>query len=465
MTANARRPRPPRSPPPFTPSNAMKRILSSLLAVVALGSVLRADPTPDQPVPDQLDLKTAIRFAVENNFQIREARERIRQQTGVLIQVRAGDLPTLVASGDYQINQKKISQVTPPSNDFWQVSLVATENVYAGGGVEAGIRNASLGKDAAVLDLKSVINAALLDVRTKFYTVLLDREKVSVQEQNIKLLESQLKDASNRFEAGSASAFEKLQAQVSLANGQVPLISARNDLRIAIDQLRQSLGFTTTSREATRKVPEFIGNLDNEPASFEIQSALDSARANRPEIQRYQKLVDAGVKGVTVARSSYYPTVDLTAGWQAEKNPYPQLIHGSSVNGFSAAVKGSWSIFDGGNTRGKVVQAKSLLEQARLTLGEQTLAIDVEVRQAYSSWQEAVELTDATKQTVGQAEESLRLATARYNAGSATHLDVLQAETDLTLARTNLVQANFSYAVAVATLREAMGVTDVLFAE
>ena len=399
-------------------SNAMKRIISFLLPALIAASVLRADPSPDQRVPDQLDLKTAIRFALENNFQIREARERIKQQTGVVVQVRAQEIPTVTASGSYQINQDKISQTEPATGNFWQVSLIASETVYAGGGVQASISNAKLNEDAATLDLQSVINQALLDVRTKFYTVLLDREKVGVQEQNIKLLQDQLKDATNRFDAGATSNFDKLQATVALANGQVPLISARNDLRIAVDQLRQSLGFTNNAREDVRKNPEFLGTLDQEATSFDLQSALDSARSDRPELKRFQKLRDAGSEGLKIARSTYLPNVGLAGGFEAEKNPFQEPGTSDNVSGWYVGLKGQWNLFDGGATHGKVLQARSVLEQAKLVLAEQTLAVDVQVRQAYSTWQEALELITATKQTVGQAEESLRLATARYGAGS-----------------------------------------------
>jgi outer membrane protein TolC len=107
-----------------------------------------------------------------------------------------------------------------------------------------------------------------------------------------------------------------------------------------------------------------------------------------------------------------------------------------------------------------VIQARSALEQARLSTTEAQLAAEVEVRTAFSSFQEATELADASQKVVAQAEEAVRLATARYNAGTATQLDVLQAQVDLTTARTNQVQAYYTYNVAVARLRKAMGMSD-----
>ena len=83
-------------------------------------------------------------------------------------------------------------------------------------------------------------------MRTKFYNVLLAREKVKVQEENVALFQRQLQDAQNQFKAGAVSNFEVLRAQVALANAQPDLIAARNNFRIAIEQLRQSLGVQPT---------------------------------------------------------------------------------------------------------------------------------------------------------------------------------------------------------------------------
>ena len=123
-------------------------------------------------------------------------------------------------------------------------------------------------------------------------------------------------------------------------------------------------------------------------------------------------------------------------------------------------AQGSWAIFDGRATAGKVAQARSLLAQTQLTTAEQQLAIDVEVRRAHSTLQEAAELVTASKAVVEQAEESVRLAKARFDAGTATQLDVLQAQVALTEARTNEVEALYNHTVALASLRKAMGVAD-----
>lgn len=430
------------------------------LAVIALGlaSLRAAEPTPQQPVPDQLDLPTSIRFALDNNFAIRQARERIKQLDGVVVEVSAREIPTVAANASYQLNDKEITQTAPPSDRSWAISLTASQVIYAGGGVRSSIKSSSLARDAALLDLKSVINDALLVVRTSFYNVLLAREKITVQDKNLELLQSQLKTVTDRFNAGTVSAFEKLRAEVAVANAKVPLITARNDYRLAIEALRQSLGFTTNKEQYLRKIPDFVGTLAYTPVTFDLQSAFSSAHNNRPDLQRLAKLTASREESVTTAKAGSKPTVSAFGGYQLRKGGTNSF--GDSNDGWLVGVQSQWNIFDGRATAGRVAQARSVYEQTKLTLTEAQLGAEVEVRRAFSQWQQASELADASQKVVEQAEEAVRLANARYNAGTGTQLDVLSAQVDLTTARTNQLQAYYGYNVAVANLRKAMGQAD-----
>ena len=438
--------------------------VASIAALTLACAVAQAQPasgpalSSQQPVPETLDLKTAIGFALQNNFAIRQARERIKQQEGVVIEVSARSIPNVGADAAYQLNDTEISQGFPASDQAWQVNLTASQVLYAGGGVRSAIKSSKLARDAAILDLQAVINDALLQVRTAFYTVLLAREQIKVQESNLELLQQQLKTATDRFEAGTVSSFEKLRAEVSVANAKVPLITARNDYRLAIEALRQALGFTTNTADSVRKVPDFVGTLDFTPQTFDLQAAFESARVHRPDLERIAKLADSRSEAVTTARSTYYPNVAAFGGWTLRKGATKNFD--DSNNGWLVGVQSQWDIFDGRATAGRVAQAKSLLEQTKLSLTEAQLAVEVEVRRAHSQWQQATELAEASQRVVEQATEAVRLANARYNAGTGTQLDVLSAQVDLTTARTNQIQTFYAYNVAVAQLRKAMGQAD-----
>jgi outer membrane protein len=410
-------------------------------------------------LPPLLDLKGAIGYALDHNFAILQARETIRQQEGVIIQVRGQEIPNVSAQGQYQRNDESISQSYPQSSSLWTVELKATQNLFAGGGIQSAIKGAKLSRDAAAFDLQTAIDTALLDVRTKFYNVILAREKIRVEEENVKLLQHQLDDEKNQFETGSVSNFEVLRARVALANAQPNLISARNSYRIAIEQLRQSLG-----TPGSAPFPEVSGDLEVTTTSFDPDTAISSAHAHRPELEKLAKLESAGEESVKTARSALYPNLQAFGAYEWDGigyvNPFPGIP--STANGWLLGLQSTWSIFDGRATVGKVRQAKSQLEQARLATASEELEIDVEVRQALSSLQEAGELLTASRQTIEQAVEALRLAEARYHAGSATQLDVLTSQVALTQSRTDQLTANYNYLVAVANVRKAIGLSDAL---
>jgi outer membrane protein TolC len=437
-------------------------LLASVPFLFAVAGARSQQAVPE--VPERLDLRGAITFALENNFAIRQARERIREQEGLIVEVKAQALPNASLDSSYTRTDDELRQEgSNGSNENWSIALNVRQILYSGGGVSAALDLQRLVREAALLDLQAVVNNALLDVRTRFYDVLLAREQIDVQEQNVNLLREQLQTARNRFEAGSVSNFDVLRAEVAVANAQAPLIRARNQYRIAIDVLRQTLGFINPSLDNVTKVPEFVGTLDFTPIPYDLQASIRTALSSRPELQSLSKFEEAFEVGVDLQKSGYRPDLAVVGGYQFRKAGNSDRFS-DSVDGWTVGLQSSWAVFDGRATRGRVAQARSQLEQARLTTAEQTLAVEVEVRRAISSLQEGAELAEAAQKVVEQAEEALRLADARYAAGSATQLDVLETRVALTEARTNQIEANYRYNVALATLRRAVGDVEALLA-
>lgn len=432
---------------------------SLLLALPATAQLNDGKPDPDFTVPERLDLEYALAYAIDNNFAIRQAKERIKQQDGVVLEVRSSQIPNVSASAGYS---RFSDEVSTNGRDYgWSVDITARQVLYSGGGVAASVKAQQINLDAAVLALKAVINDTLVSVRVRFFTVLLNREKIKVQEQNIELLRRQLQDVKNRYEAGTVSNFEVLRAEVALANAQPALITANNDYRLAIEELRQALGYVAASEPNVTKVPEFLGTLEFKPTTFELRSALSTAREQRPDLQRLAKLVDAAEQGVISRRSGYLPSVSAFGSYDWRKSPISSTK--SSLDGWTVGLQSQWNIFDGRATAGRVAQARSYLEQSKLALAESQLSVDVDVRRAISTFQQSTELAESSKKVVEQAEEALRLANARFSAGTATQLDVLTSQVELTTARLNQLQAFYSYNVAVAVVRRAMGLPDEMY--
>src|SRR4029077_6340689 len=124
----------------------------------------------------------------------------------------------------------------------YSVQLQATQAIFAGGRIVSQIRSADFQRDSSYYAFRNAIDQIVSTVRQQFYLVLLDRALIGVQEESVRLLQSQLQDQQNRFEAGTVPRFNVLQAQVALSNQYPQLITARNNYRIAQLQLAKTLG-------------------------------------------------------------------------------------------------------------------------------------------------------------------------------------------------------------------------------
>ncbi len=119
-------------------------------------------------------------------------------------------------------------------------------------------------------------------------------------------------------------------------------------------------------------------------------------------------------------------------------------------NGYIFGATGTWAIWDWGATYGRLKQARSILEQSKITLDDDVRQVELEVQQAFSNLQQGRELIQSQEKNVEQANEALRLASARLGAGAGTQLEVLDARVQLTTAQSTQLQALYTYNTAVA---------------
>ena len=129
----------------------------------------------------------------------------------------------------------RVGTVTGTTNSY-DLTLTATQLLYNGSVIPAirgaafsreqvqhqrgpaEVRGAGFSRDAAFFSLSNIIDQVIATTRIQFYQVLLNKQLIDVQEESVRLLESQLQDQQNRFEAGTVPRFNVLQAEVALAN-------------------------------------------------------------------------------------------------------------------------------------------------------------------------------------------------------------------------------------------------------
>ncbi len=409
-----------------------------------------------------LSLADTINLALQQNGSILRGKSDLEAQYGVVVQTRAIAVPKVQASGDYLYTTEVETAPYPgaPSaiNHTWTANIQLTQTIYQGGQINSSLRSAKLTKEQALLDYQTVIADSLLQVRVAYYDVLQAAEQITVEEASIKLLHQQLDDQQRRFDAGSVPRFNVLQAEVAEANERPRPISARNSYRIAKNTLVNFLGVRLPARISEDVPLQLADKLDADPYQIDLPIAIAKALENRSELAALRKQQSLRDEAVIGANSNYKPSVQLVGGYGARNSELLSSDPGHGVSGVTAGAQVSWSIFDGFLTKGKVQQAKALQQGSRVDVDNEIRDIELEVRTDYSNFIEARETLESQKKVQEEAEEALRLATARNGAGTGTQLDVLSAETSLTQARSTQIQALHDYDVARARLERAMGI-------
>src|SRR5690606_11100233 len=249
------------------------------------------------------------------------------------------------------------------STRSWSAGVQVQQLLYTGGAVESGIRRAREAREAAVQDYRASVQTALLNVRERFFDVLLAREQVIVQEEAGRLLQEELDDARARVRAGSGSPFDELRAEVAVANGRPPLIRARNTYRLAAVELLRAVGLPAEEGIEDR----VQGELAFEQIPYDLEELLIAAHDNTPEITELEHRVASAEHAIDNARAGLRPTVSAAASSGVQKSTFSDDL-ADTVDGWTIGVQGTWNICDGTDTRGRVAQARAPLQQARLSL-------------------------------------------------------------------------------------------------
>ena len=473
------------------------------LAVAGMSCTLFAGPsTSEHRTPSVFDYRTrpytldeAVQLALKQNPSILSQIQQLKVEKGLVYQAQSQLLPQLTAASSYSQNDSalapSVSRAAVPNLDLlavpagqtvvvggptqnlarlplsslvgsgtsvplqsWQVTLTVSQLIWDGGATIASRRAARINEDAAYYTLRDTIDSVVQTVRTQFYQILLNRALVQVQEESVNLLQSQLEDQKSRFEAGTVPQFNVLQAEGQLQNQIPQLIAAQNNYRISQYTLARTLGIPADHQYVTDNPLPVVGELGFNPIKYDLASALIAARANRPFLKAQRSAILASVENITVKAAGFQPTVKADIGLEQRSSPVSNNLN-NTLQGWFLGLTANWNIFDGLLTYGQVKQARAQLEQSKVTYDDSVRQVELEVGTAVSNLRQAAQTVDSAQTGVNVNLEALRLADERLAAGTGTQLDVLNAQTQLTTARSNLVQAQFSYISAVAAFQQA----------
>jgi outer membrane protein len=446
-------------------------------------------------------LDQAILMALQQNPTLLNAEQEIKRTKGVIIQVRAQALPQVNANAQFEwidpnltgarifgtntssgtttgggttpgtstgaaalVNSPR-SQADPSptpaitasqaSDVSYNISVLGSQLIFNGTTFNQ-IRGTFFQRDSAYFAFRNVLDQLIATVKTQFYQIVVNRELVTVNEQSVHLLESQLKDQQNRFEAGTVPRFNVLQAEVALYNQLPLLITAQNNLRISKLTLAKTLGLYFQPRRGENPPLEVLGEMPYMPRPINLADAIEMGKERRPFLKQARANVLNQLQQVRAAAGQWLPNITTTGGGEWVSSPVNSSWHDIS-KGWLALVQGSLPIWDSGAIAGQVIQQRALFSETKITYDDDVRQVELEIQQAYSNLQQNEELVKSQEKNVELADEALRLAKARLDAGAGVQLDVLNAQVALLTAQSTRLQALFGYNSSLAEFDRATG--------
>ena len=322
--------------------------------------------------------------------------------------------------------------------------------------VGPGVSAASLSHEASQFDAAAARNDLVRDSRLAYYNWVREQANELIAQQALDQAMGHYSDSKNSFDAGLVSKADVLRFDTEVKGAQAQLERAKHRVELAVIRLGVLMGDRPGQRYAVGEdvfapTPE----LDQLPTP---ESAYAEAGSKRPELKGLERAESALRKQASIARAANYPRLDAQANaLYANPNPryFPQREEFRGT--WDAGVTLSWTPTDiaGAGAQSSAIEARALEVAANRRAFYEGLRLDV--NQVLRVAQEARFEIGVAREAVASAEEGYRVRRELFRAGRATTVEVTDAETVLTRARSALVDAHVAGRVALAELRHTLG--------
>lgn len=398
-----------------------------------------------------MSLDQAVALAKKQNPEIVIARKQLEAARGSVIEARSGYLPSVISSG--LLRKRQRAEESRLREDDYNASLRVVQNVYSGGANAARLEIARLLEEKRALELATVTERVAMDVRIAYHELLLNRAKIGVREQAVRVLEDELRVQAERFVAGTVGELNVRRADVALANERPQLIGAETSVQNSYLRLSELCGIQTNSRSRAFSFAP-TDRLQYRPRRPDLNESLAYASTSRPEIRAREIDIAIEDQQLIIDKSELRPRVEAFTGYEVYSERDPDV--GSEFNhGYVVGLNASWHVFDGFATKGRVRATKARREAAVQALEAARLTVESDVRSAFFDLEQANRVLESETRNVENANESLEIARSNLAAGLGTQLDVLQAASDVTRTRTTRLSAIYLHNVALARLGRA----------
>ncbi len=501
----------------------MRRGATLLLAALGLGlsSAVWAQQEPVPSTPQTLTLAEAIATAQEHNPLLRQTENDLTATRWGVRNAYASFVPSLSVNGSLAYRgagsqtflAQEFVQQSSTIGSSYGVSLsmqLSGRTLMQPGVASARHRAAEATLSGAEINLES-------GVRQQYLAVLQAEAQVDLAELQVTRNDEFLRLAQARFQVGQNTILDVRQAEVAKGQSEVQQLQARQAVVVEVLRLFQLMGVPAPQDPTLVTLPDTFPIV---PPEWLLSDLLGEAEAANPDLLALQAQATAARAGARAAKSTWLPTMSLSAGWsgftqqftntdplvnsalanaQADANDIVQQCDFANTNWlnpgltpidcsvfaltpaaedairdgilqqnevfpfdftrqpFSASLTVSLPIFTQFGRPLEIAEASAFADDAREAVRSKELQVRTDVSQAHYALVAAFEAFGIQENNRVAAAEQLRLATERYRVGSGTFFELLDAQLASQRAEADYINAVYTYHWSIATLENAVG--------
>jgi len=398
-------------------------------------------------------LREALVKAYNTNPTLAAQRANVRAIDENVPIARSQGLPGVNLNSGYTENVlKAANSFVAPSRQVTGQAQISLP-IYSGGAVKNSVRAAETRVEAGRLSLRGTEADLFTNVVGAYMDVIRDEAIVSLNEQNVKVLDVNLQASKDRFQVGDLTRTDVAQSDARLAVARSQLQTAQARLISSREGYIRLVGTVPGNLE----VPPALPNLPADPDNA-VQVAID----NNPVLLAAQKNRDASKYDIDVARANRLPRLNVNVGG----NYYNYLGSLGSGTGVAVGQSGTAAtaglgltvpLYQGGLPAAQIRQAQERRAQASEQVTETERGVIAQARSAYAVWKSSLEVIASSETAVSANRLSLEGVRAENSVGNRTILDILNAEQELLNSQVTLVTARRDAYVAGFALLAAMG--------
>lgn len=407
-----------------------------------------------------LTIEDAVKAALQNNYEIKIASNNLDIDKTNVATGNAGMLPIVTAS---VVDNKRVQNTsqTLASGTTNELDNAKNNSLTYGVGLDWTIFDGlkmfarydqlkelqKLGEE----QLKFTVLTKVWEVNSTYYDLVQQQQQLAAIDSTIIISTQRLALAQNRFTIGKASKLEVLNAQVDLNTDKVTLLRRKEAYANTKILLNQILARDT---KIDFKVVDVI-SVDSKLILAEL-TAL--AEKQNPQLQSQiiaKKVSELQLKQIKGER---YPTVRLNTGYNfAETESSLGFTTQSSAKGFNYGFSASLNVFDGFSQNRNEKIAKIEIENSKIAIEQQSLALNSQLATAFQTYLTNLELIDLEEKNEAIAKQNLEITLDKFRIGTITTLEFRTAQLNYVTANVRYTNAQYEAKLSELALKELAG--------